>query len=720
MYSNIFKILITSLLFTGLLSSCQQGDIELDMVIGGITSDNASEQELSIAVLPSVSSIQPANGDDGVAVNSNIIVTFDEPAYPKKLTVNSGGNECTGTVQISSDKFSSCVMLEPNPIAINGNRTFEFDPVDCLEYSTIYTVKVIESSTGVSEQAQVFEFTTGATEVSSCSPNESETVEDSVNNSEGSANENDNPAPTILTFSPNDGESEVDINSTISITFDMGMDTSSIIANTNSLCGGSVQLSTDGFVTCIPMASSLPVISGGDQIFTFAPATPLSLSNEYKIRVTTSVMDLSGSTLETIHTSLNGFTTPDISTWLFADGSGGDGINYDSLQNAQKPKMASFNSKLYSCWEEHNGTSSQIRVSVFNNDLVSPTFSFVDGDGLNGINFNSGESATESQFVEYNNKMYIGWVEANGTSGQIRLAVYNGNDQAPAWNFIDGGGIDGINKNAGFDAQNLFLAVFDSKLYGTWAESNGAATQIRVAVYNGDDGSPQWSFVDGDGVAGINTDTLQNAQSPHLTVFSSKLYIAWHEANASGDQIRTAVYNSDDLSPAWGSVDGGGLSGINFDTNEDALNPRFVAYNSKLYITWQEFKSVKSQIRISVYNGNDAAPTWNFVDGNLTTGINYNVDSIAQNASLTVLNTKLYAIWQEKKGNAFQTRMTVFNGNVGSPDWSFVDGNTLIGVNWDDKKNAQFPRLEMHKSTLYAIWSEENGTATQIRLAVGQ
>jgi len=115
------------------------------------------------------------------------------------------------------------------------------------------------------------------------------------------------------------------------------------------------------------------------------------------------------------------------------------------------------------------------------------------------------------------------------------------NDGAPVWSFVDGNGVKGINKDATKDGELPQLTVFNAKLYATWDEYNGTNEQIRMAVYSGNDGAPFWAFLDGNSVNGINKDVTKDAFSPQLTVFNAKLYAIWQEYNGTANQIRVAV-----------------------------------------------------------------------------------------------------------------------------------------------------------------------------------
>ena len=199
----------------------------------------------------------------------------------------------------------------------------------------------------------------------------------------------------------------------------------------------------------------------------------------------------------------------------------------------------------------------------------------------------------------YNSKLYSCWVEKNATGiTQVRAVVYNGNDAAPGWQFVDGNGANGLNKDVTANANFCYLASANSKLYMTWTESNGVIPQIRVAAYNGNDAAPVWTFVDGNGANGINKNAAKNATSSRLAVLNSKLYAAWTENNTS-NQVRVAVYNGNDTAPGWTFVDGNGVNGLNKDPDYNALNASAAVVNNKLYISWTESSATVRQIHLS-------------------------------------------------------------------------------------------------------------------------
>jgi hypothetical protein len=397
-------------------------------------------------------------------------------------------------------------------------------------------------------------------------------------------------------------------------------------------------------------------------------------------------------------------------TWSFVDGNGTNGINKNAAENAYSPQLTLLGSKLYATWNE-GSTASQIRVAVYNGIDTSPSWTFVDGNGINGINRDPTKNAFAQQLTSLGSKLYAIWTEPTGTVYQIRVAVYNGNDSSPSWAFVDGNGTNGINKDATKSAFYPQLTALGSKLYATWIEPNSTTDQVRVAVYNGNDASPSWTFVDGNGTNGINRNAANDASSNQLSVFGSKLYAIWDEYGTAS-QIRVAVYNGNDALPSWTFVDGNGINGINKDVTRNAGEPQLTEMAGRLYSTWVEYNGVAYQVRIALYNGDDVSPAWTFVDGSGTNGINKDVTSKAYSPKLAVCNGVLYATWDESN----HVRVALYNGDDVSPSWAFVDGNEAKGMNWDASQSAYHSQLTTLGTKLYAAWQE----AGQIRVVVGK
>ncbi len=115
--------------------------------------------------------------------------------------------------------------------------------------------------------------------------------------------------PRVSSVSPTDNSTYNSPATTVAVTFSEKMATGSVTTNTSdTTCSGSFQLSSDNFTTCIKM-SAAPVASDNDTIFTITPASSLSAATTFKVKITTSVTDISCNTLGSDNTSIVGFTT---------------------------------------------------------------------------------------------------------------------------------------------------------------------------------------------------------------------------------------------------------------------------------------------------------------------------------------------------------------------------------------------------------------------------
>ncbi len=115
--------------------------------------------------------------------------------------------------------------------------------------------------------------------------------------------------PRVSSVSPTDNSTYTSPETTVAVTFSENMETGSVTTNTSdTTCLGSFQLSSDNFTTCIKM-SAAPVASDNDTTFTITPASSLSTVTTFKVKITTSVTDISCNTLGSDNTSIVGFTT---------------------------------------------------------------------------------------------------------------------------------------------------------------------------------------------------------------------------------------------------------------------------------------------------------------------------------------------------------------------------------------------------------------------------
>ncbi|MFH1729943.1 MAG: Ig-like domain-containing protein [Pseudomonadota bacterium] len=257
---------------------------------------------------PVVYIVDPAEDENSVEVSSPIAITFTEEMLASTITANSDDMTCSGSVQVSSDDFTTCVKMLDNSTEesslykkliapLSSDTTFYLQPATNLTYNTSYKVKVTTEVTDSDGNALVEEYISQ----SGFTTEESE----------------DLTAPTVSSIYPSSVSStEVTISTSVQITFSEAMSIASISTNnTDTQCTGTIQLSSDNFTTCVQMASE-PEYNSDQTVFTVTPSENLDNGTQYSIKITTDAQDISLNSLaEVYNSSYSNFTTtvyPDI------------------------------------------------------------------------------------------------------------------------------------------------------------------------------------------------------------------------------------------------------------------------------------------------------------------------------------------------------------------------------------------------------------------------
>ena len=136
---KIFLYIILIPFFSLIIISCGD-DKEEYSENSGTTTDNTTTTSDTTA--PTVESISPTDNQSGVSITDNISVTFSEAMDTTSVTTNTSNSSCSGSIQLSSDNFSSCVKMSGSPTTSNSDKTFLADPSDNLSYYTNYKIRL--------------------------------------------------------------------------------------------------------------------------------------------------------------------------------------------------------------------------------------------------------------------------------------------------------------------------------------------------------------------------------------------------------------------------------------------------------------------------------------------------------------------------------------------------------------------------------------------------
>ncbi|MBM9578112.1 Ig-like domain-containing protein [Leptospira sp. 201903070] len=279
------------------LSSNTDYQVKITAGAKDVAGNSSNEQILTFITqtndsnVPQLAQIFPRENQVGVARNRVFTLGFTEKMNPTSFVLNSANNTCSGTVQISSDNFNTCVRMNSN-FRYDGDNIgliHSFFLIDPLAPQTIYKIRLTNGIQDLSGNAfaggtQATGFTTG--------------------------DDLDNTPPTILAITPTDGSvNQPSAGYNVEITFSKEMNPNDFSRNiSNGTCRGNIQISPDNFASCVRL-NALTIYTGNNRIRVNSGGAALLPNTTYKVRVKAAIRDASDNTLGADFTQTTGFTT---------------------------------------------------------------------------------------------------------------------------------------------------------------------------------------------------------------------------------------------------------------------------------------------------------------------------------------------------------------------------------------------------------------------------
>lgn len=222
----------------------------------------------------------PADGATSVPVGSTIVINFSKQVNTGTATVNPANGACIGNVQVSSDGFTTCLGLTTGWDGLQMQLTLT--PAAALTYNTVYQVKVLTAvlSTLAEPLASLYTSAGITTELP--------------------------PPLSISGIIPADSTAGLALATTPQVTFSAAVNPGTVSYGGAGACTGSLQLSANGFATCLGIGSV--TYGGGNTQLTINPSVALPPKTLIQVRLTTAVVSAGGAALGAVYTSL-GFTT---------------------------------------------------------------------------------------------------------------------------------------------------------------------------------------------------------------------------------------------------------------------------------------------------------------------------------------------------------------------------------------------------------------------------
>lgn len=108
---------------------------------------------------PTVVGVTPADGATGIAVDAPVLVGFSAVMDPSTITADTG--DCSGTIQLSTDDFATCVPLLAKVDALRGDTSFRVYAEDGFESAQTVAVRVTTDAQATDGAPLAAEYTSG-------------------------------------------------------------------------------------------------------------------------------------------------------------------------------------------------------------------------------------------------------------------------------------------------------------------------------------------------------------------------------------------------------------------------------------------------------------------------------------------------------------------------------------------------------------------------------
>jgi hypothetical protein len=239
---------------------------------------------------------------------------------------------------------------------------------------------------------------------------------------------------------------------------------------------------------------------------------------------------------------------------------------------AYDPSLTMIGNVPYVAWYENDGTNNEVRVAHLNGAGTGWVY---DADSASPINVSASANANAPVIANVGGVPWVTWQEDAG-GGQQNINVAALNAAGTVWVKM-GGPAD---KVLSADAQTASLTSINGVPWIAWAEQQGGGYQIRVARFEGG----TWVRV-ADGLSPINRDPNAIANYPSLTSIDGVPWVAWHEATATGTEIRVARLNA--AGTAWERI-ADAASPIDESSSKNANFPSLANVGGVPYVGWVE------------------------------------------------------------------------------------------------------------------------------------
>ena len=138
----------------------------------------------TVTTVPTVSSVNPTDNSTYNSPATTVAATFSKKMATGSVTTNTSDTTCSGSFQLSSDNFTTCIKMSATPSASDNVTTFTATPADNLSGGTTFKLRITTSAKDTYSNSLASTYTTDGF---TTSPSGTGTIRGSVKVDNGSA-----------------------------------------------------------------------------------------------------------------------------------------------------------------------------------------------------------------------------------------------------------------------------------------------------------------------------------------------------------------------------------------------------------------------------------------------------------------------------------------------------------------------------------------------------
>jgi len=514
-------------------------------------------------IAPTIVSTTPSDNESPILKPNNITVTFSEIIDVSTITVNTENTNCSGSLQVSSNNFLSCIQMSSVPSVSSDHKTFSITPIDAFSFGTTYKIRVtigVKDSFGNTLESD-YTSSAGFSIGTWIGTQQLGSLESEYTQRIASTNSGD-----IYIIGYTFGDLDENTNQGAFDIFFVKYNSYGVKQWTKL-----IGTSGDDIGSGIALDSSENIYITGSTSSNFEGYTNQGNQDIILLKYNSSGVKQWTKQIGTSGNERGESVIIDNSGNIYVTGWTQGGLDGNTNQGSEDIFLIKYNSSGVKQWTKQIGTSNQ----DFGHGVITDNSGniYITGLTTGGLDGNTNQGGQDIFLLKYNSSGVKQWTQQIGTSGSDRgdELVVDSADNIFITGYT-GGELDGNTHQGGLD---VFLLKYISSGVKQWTKQIGSSEdEMGMGLAVDSSGS---IYISGHTTGGLDGNTNQGGQDIFLIKYSSGVKQWTHQIGTSSDDRGEGVSTDVSGNIYVAGYTGGGLDG---NTNQGGNDIIILKYNS--------------------------------------------------------------------------------------------------------------------------------------------